>query len=215
MQWSRELAASRGGDLGGVEFGHGRARACQYEHIFMVGLAVVKEQILQNVGIALAAVLVLCLLLHGSLPGSLLVFFCLLFFNAEVLGSWYLLGNTTAWSNYVTAINLALSVGFSVDTCVHMVHSFLANDGSRDVRAKKAIGTLGMSVLNGGVSAILVLLPLALSKSYIFTIFFRTVVAIMVLPRLGVLRSLLGPRRRPDSRDGAGSAGGVSPAGPC
>jgi predicted RND superfamily exporter protein len=206
MDWSRDLAATTGKDLGGFEFGHSGARAYQNEHIFMDGLAIVREQILQNVGIALAAVFVLCLLLLGSLTGSLLVFCCLLFINIEVLGSWYLLGNPQARFNYVTGINLVLSIGFSVDACVHMVHAFLASDGTRDERAKKAVGTLGVSVLNGGISTILVLLPLSLSKSYIFTMFFQTVVAIMVLGMwhglfvVPVALSLIGPKSYKESR---------------
>jgi Niemann-Pick C1 protein len=166
----------------------------------------VQDQILRNVGVALAAVFVVCLLLLGSLTGSLLVFCCLVFINIEVLGSWYLLGNPQARFNYVTGINLVLSIGFSVDACVHMVHAFLASDGTRDERAKNAVGTLGVSVLNGGISTILVLLPLSLSKSYVFTIFFQTVVAIMVLGIwhglffVPVALSLIGPKSYKESR---------------
>jgi multidrug efflux pump subunit AcrB len=65
-----------------------------------------------------------------------------------------------------------MSVGFSVDFCVHICHAFISLDGNdRNTILKKAIHRAGGPVVNAAFSTLLGILMLAFSGSYIFQSF--------------------------------------------
>ena len=66
-----------------------------------------------------------------------------------------------------------LAVGLSVDACAHITHTFLDSSGTGNERATRALEVIGRSVLNGGFSTLLVLIPLSTAESYIFRVFFK------------------------------------------
>merc|ERR1712054_352228 len=87
-----------------------------------------------------------------------------------------ILGYMSHWNldfNSVTAINLVLAVGLAVDYSAHIAHSFLVSKGCGLERAKEAVDHIGASVFNGAFSTFLAVLPLGLSKSYVFQVFFK------------------------------------------
>jgi hypothetical protein len=72
-----------------------------------------------------------------------------------------------------------LAVGVAVDSCAHITHTFLDSDGTGNERATHALEVIGRSVLNGIISTMLVLVPLAWARSYIFQVFFKCFFSIL------------------------------------
>jgi Niemann-Pick C1 protein len=134
------------------------------------------REIVINLAIALSGVFLIVTLMMGSLVPSLIVTTLLIIIDIEVLGSIYLAGD---YFNTVTGINLVLAVGLSVDALAHITHSFLAHDGTGNERAALAVTEIGRSVFNGAMSTLIVLIPLAAARSYVFQVFFRTFAAII------------------------------------
>ena len=99
----------------------------------------------------------------------------------------------------ISAINLALAVGLTVDFSAHIGLSFMENVGNRRERAIRALGSLGPPLFHGGFSTFLAISVLAFAKSYVFRIFFRMFLLIIGLGMFhGVvmvpqLLSLFGP----------------------
>ena len=126
------------------------------------------EQILQNIFIAAAVVLVITILLLANFRAAGAVFLMVVAVDVNVLGFLYFWGLDF---NSVTAVNLVIAVGLAVDPNVHICHAFLNAQGdTRNQRATVALEELGLSVFNGAMSTTLAILPLAFGKSYIFTV---------------------------------------------
>lgn len=168
MDESRRIA-KLGGSLG-------RARAYASYYVWWDGLSVVYDQILFNVMLAVIAVFVICIILLGSVPAACIVFLMLICIDVDVLGSYWYWGEDI---NYVSGIFLVLAVGLSVDACAHITHTFLDSDGTGNERATRALEVIGRSVLNGGISTMLVLVPLSTAGSYIFQVFFKCFLSIL------------------------------------
>jgi predicted RND superfamily exporter protein len=101
--------------------------------------------------------------------------------------------------NPVSYISLVMSIGLLVDFIVHVLLRYYEVQGDRATRTKEMLRTMGSSVMLGGISTFLGVLPLAFSSS---TIFFTIFVAFLALVTLGighglillpVLLSILGP----------------------
>lgn len=138
--------------------------------LYFDGLAVVDKECIQNVLVACLCVFVVNLIMLADILAATLVL-------AMVgLADLCILGYMAHWGldfNSVTAVNLVLAVGLSVDYSAHIAHSFLVAKGAGVERAKHAVDHIGKDVFNGGFSTFLAVLPLALSKSYVFRVFFQ------------------------------------------
>ena len=74
----------------------------------------------------------------------------------------------------VAATNIIISVGLCVDFSAHIAHSFMhQRSDSRDDRMVATLASIGPAVLNGGISTILAISMLILSRSHVFTAFFK------------------------------------------
>jgi len=100
--------------------------------------------------------------------------------------------------NAVSFVNFVMSVGLSVDYCVHIGHAYCRSEGVGDIRVKNAIRAMGGAVLKGGITTFVGVLILSFSSSEAFRIFFKmffvTVIygiyhALIVMP---VILSLIG-----------------------
>lgn len=174
----------------------GRSRAFTFFYLFMEGFAVIQTETLRNVGAAAGAVLIVSLVLLADVWAAALVFALIVVIDVDLLGLLYFAGLEY---NSVTAVNIVLSIGLSVDYSMHVAHSFLVEQGSRDERAKGALAHIGRSVFNGGLTTFLAVVPLAASESYVFKVFF-TCFSLTIglglfhgLIFLPVLLSLVGP----------------------
>nr|XP_045593830.1 patched domain-containing protein 3-like [Procambarus clarkii] len=100
----------------------------------------------------------------------------------------------------ISMINLIICIGFSVDFSAHIAHAYLVSKGETpDERVRDCLYTLGLPILQGGLSTILGVTALSLAPSYIFITFFKTVFLVILfgvlhgLVLLPVLLSVLGP----------------------
>lgn len=91
--------------------------------------------------------------------------------------------------NPVTYIAMVMSIGLMVDYVMHVTLRFVELPGSdRVVKTKDTLGTIGASVMLGGVSTMLGVLPLAFCSSIIF---FSVFVIFFGLVMLGLLHGLV------------------------
>merc|ERR1711916_307923 len=69
---------------------------------------------------------------------------------------------------------MGLAVGLSIDYSAHIAHAFLhVHEETRKARVSKALGEMGVSVINGASSTFLAVVVLSPSASYIFSTLFR------------------------------------------
>lgn len=170
--------------------------AFNFRFLFWDGYKEVREQVFLNIILAGLAVFVIGVILLGNFTAAFCVLLMIACIDLEILGMlWY----WDEYFNYVTGINLVLAVGLSVDANAHIAHSFLRAEGTGNERAEYALIHIGRSVLNGVISTSLVLIPLIFSVSYIFTVFGKCILAIMIhsawhgLAVLPVLLSIVKP----------------------
>ena len=173
-----------------------KAIAYTYPMLFWEGLRVVETEIIRNVGLAAACVFFVCWAVLKSLPAAAIVLFVIAMIDVCLLGSMHIVGDAI---NMVTAINLLLAIGLCIDYSAHVVHAFLEAEGTRDERAATALNVIGLSVFNGGMSTFFATLTMFTAKSYIFQVFGRMFVLIVLwglyfgIVVLPVLLSLIGP----------------------
>eukprot|EP00934_Nitzschia_sp_Nitz4_P002728 Nitzschia sp. Nitz4//scaffold71_size96697//41966//44816//NITZ4_004693-RA/size96697-augustus-gene-0.144-mRNA-1//1//CDS//3329557241//2718//frame0 len=101
--------------------------------------------------------------------------------------------------NPVSYISMVMSIGLLVDFIVHVLLRYYEETGTRYERTKSMLKTMGSSVLLGGISTFLGVLPLAFSTSNIFFTVFVTFLGLVLLGMahglllLPVLLSIFGP----------------------
>jgi len=153
------------------------AFAFYWPFMFIDGLDVVDGETIRNVIAACCCVFVVSLVMLADVLAALIVLLMIGLVDVCILG--YM----SHWNlpfNSVTAINLVLAVGLAVDYSVHICHSFLVATGTGHERATTAVDTIGMSVFNGAFSTFLAVLPLAMGQSYVFKVFFKMWLMIIV-----------------------------------
>jgi len=80
-------------------------------------------------------------------------------------------------------VNLVLALGLSVDYSAHLAHRFVVTNSDTSLTPQHhlsdALWRLGASVLNGGISTFLAVLPLSLAVSTVFQTFFKMMATIV------------------------------------
>mmetsp|Transcript_5028 Transcript_5028/g.12536 ORF Transcript_5028/g.12536 Transcript_5028/m.12536 type:complete len:858 (+) Transcript_5028:197-2770(+) len=132
---------------------------------------VVFREVIMNSLLAVCGVFLITLLFLAQ-PAMAAVATLSVLFSVLVL-----MGSLHYWDmalDVVVIVVVVISVGLSVDYSVHIVYTFLATDGKDRVeRVRLALRITGPSVLNGGISTLIAVIPLAFSQSYVFFTFFR------------------------------------------
>lgn len=90
--------------------------------------------------------------------------------------------------NPVSYIAMVMSIGLLVDFIIHVLLRYYEIQGDRTTRTKEMLRTMGSSVMLGGISTFLGVLPLAFSTS---TIFFTIFITFMGLVTLGIAHGLM------------------------
>jgi len=81
----------------------------------------------------------------------------------------------------VTCIQLVLAIGLAVDYSAHIGHTFMTVTGTRNQRTMKTLADIGPAVFNGGFSTLLAFILLVTSNSYVFDVFFRVNLLVVLL----------------------------------
>ncbi|CAB9501833.1 Pick C1-like protein 1 [Seminavis robusta] len=146
-------------------------------------------------GIVAVSVIGFFLIEHWSATAFVLPMILMLY--VDLLGTLQLAG---LYINVVTYVCMVISIGLLVDFLMHIVLKFYESDGaSREAKVKETLHTMGASILVGGLSTSLGVLPLAFSTSAIlrtvFTAFFAMVALGLThgLIFLPVVLSMWGP----------------------
>mmetsp|Transcript_16582 Transcript_16582/g.36034 ORF Transcript_16582/g.36034 Transcript_16582/m.36034 type:complete len:965 (+) Transcript_16582:64-2958(+) len=169
-----------------------------FGYIFWEQYAIVRGEALLAICLSLVMVFVVALLLIGHPLVALIVLVSLGFSLVDILGIVHFWGIDIS---SVSVICLSLAVGLSVDFTVHIAKAFMdaAGDCRRD-RVQEALRALGPPVLHAGISTFLAIFVLIGAKSFIFRVFFRCFLLIILLGLahgfmfVPVILSFIGPR---------------------
>jgi hypothetical protein len=100
----------------------------------------------------------------------------------------------------ISMINLIMCIGFSIDFTAHICYVYMSSKcRTPEERVREALYSLGLPIVQGGVSTILGVVALLLAESYIFLVFFKMVFLVIFfgamhgLFLLPVMLSLFGP----------------------
>lgn len=163
----------------------GKAFAYSFEMLSWEVFRIIKKEMFLNVGLCMAAVLVISTIFLAHPAIAFLVLLSVLMTIIGVLGCMEMWG--LAIDN-VSVIQLVIAVGLSVDYSAHIAHSFMTKSGTRPERVVATLGDVGSAVMNGGISTFLGVMLLAASKSYVFRVLFQTFFLTVVL---GLIHGML------------------------
>eukprot|EP01026_Neomeris_dumetosa_P002824 TRINITY_DN1075_c0_g3_i4.p1 TRINITY_DN1075_c0_g3~~TRINITY_DN1075_c0_g3_i4.p1 ORF type:complete len:941 (-),score=122.47 TRINITY_DN1075_c0_g3_i4:1066-3888(-) len=159
----------------------------QYEQYKQIG-----KEFITNVGLAMVMVLVIITIMLLNLFASTLTFVMILSIVLNTIGYMYFWNYTI---DSVTVIFWVISLGLSVDYCVHITHGFLNQVGEGESRLDVgnsrmcgALGEAGVGIINGAISTFLAVLCLSGSESYVFNTFFS---ALFLVTVNGIIHGML------------------------
>jgi len=163
------------------------------------------EETVTSTVLSFGAILVVVFLITGSIPGTLLISMCVF------LVDYFLLALVHFWSlnlNGIVVVNVIIAIGLAVDYSAHIGHTYLATVPPRRLKSKKqiraykarkALSQMGSSVFHGAFSTFLAISCLMQSNSYVFKVFYRLWVGIILFGcangflLLPVVLSYIGP----------------------
>lgn len=131
--------------------------------------AVLWDELITNLSFAGVGVFIVCFLtlMH---PAALIATAGVGVVDIFLFGSLYI---GSIRFNVISVINFVMAVGLAVDYTLHFCHAFLAAPGAdRVAKVKYTLQTMGSSILKGGGTTLIGILPMAFSMSTIFRTFF-------------------------------------------
>ena len=146
---------------------------------------ILAKELWRNLGLTLLCILVTILVLLADLRLCLMVFSCVTFTAVDVCGITYFLGLTI---DQFHLMSMVLGIGLSVDYSAHIAQAFKLSKGSKVERTIHGFTEIGPAIIHGGVTTLLALVFLGISKSHTFKTFFK-VVSLMVT--LGLFHGLV------------------------
>eukprot|EP01130_Rhizamoeba_saxonica_P008831 TRINITY_DN3579_c0_g1_i1.p1 TRINITY_DN3579_c0_g1~~TRINITY_DN3579_c0_g1_i1.p1 ORF type:complete len:916 (-),score=162.47 TRINITY_DN3579_c0_g1_i1:23-2770(-) len=133
---------------------------------------------IQNfLAVGLSILLVLYIFL-GKLKLSAIVLFSIIMIDVNLLGIMYI------WEislNNISLILLLLSIGLGVDSCAHISHAYINNEGTPEERMIAALSKMGSSVFSGSLTSFVGILILAISTHRVLINFFKFFFAMFLL----------------------------------
>ena len=146
----------------------------------------------QNIAVAIGAIIVAMQVLSG-LRIACLITMCVFLVFFELMGICWMMnivvGGYPIEMNAVLVVNLVTSLGFGVEFCNHIGMNFLRQQGTRQVRAMKAMNEMGSSVVTGIASTkLLGILVLAFAPSTLFQLYYFRMYLFIII--MGVFNGL-------------------------
>lgn len=187
------------------EYGLDKTYSYAVEMLDFEQYVVFTEETVFSCGLSLVAVLFVILFITGSVFVTILVTIAVLLVDLFLIALIHYWGLTF---NSIIVVNVVVAIGLAVDYSAHIAHTYLTIKPSakcktdaqkREYKAKKAVSQMGSSVFHGGFSTFLAIAFLGISKSYVFVVFFKLWVGIIVFGMsngfflLPVIFSYIGP----------------------
>lgn len=139
----------------------------------------------RNTIVALGIMVVLAVLLIPHPVCGLFMIVSVLSIDVGVSGFLY-------WWNVnmdcISMITIIIATGFAVDLSAHVSYAYVRAEGTANERAMKALETLGWPVFQGVMATFLGVLVMGTVDAYMFRVFFKTVVLVILF---GLLHSLV------------------------
>ncbi|KAL1827885.1 hypothetical protein ACET3Z_006297 [Daucus carota] len=156
-------------------------------YIFFEQYLDIWETALINIGIALGAVFMVCLVMTSSIWSSAIIILVLAMIVLNLMG---LMAVLKIQLNAVSVVNLLMSIGIAVEFCVHILHAFSVSTGDREKRTREALQTMGSSILSGiTITKLVGVIVLSFAKSEIFVVYYFQMYLGLVL--IGFLHGLV------------------------
>lgn len=160
--------------------------------------AIAVNELLQSAIIGISTVTLIALIFIPHISATFFVFPLITVLYVDMLGVLQLAGIAI---NAVSYVALAMSIGLLVDFLMHILLRYYETESTvRKEKVKDTLKTMGASVLIGAVSTFFGVVPLAFSKSAIFSTIFVSFLGLVTLGAghglilLPALLNLFGPR---------------------
>ncbi|GMH67585.1 hypothetical protein TL16_g04716 [Triparma laevis f. inornata] len=150
-------------------------------YVYVYQFVVFFEELMTNFGLVLLAVLITSPIVLKQPIATLLLIITVAMIDTELYGIVYLYGDNV---NSLTGLGLVMAVGLVVDYNAHIIHAFFCNsdpDLTTVERLRLTMKQMARSVFFGGMTSFVGLLPLAFSQCEVFRVFFKMVLAIIIL----------------------------------
>lgn len=182
-----------------VNEGRGNWSFFSYTQLYFVWefYSAVENELIFNTVTGIIAVSIIGFILISHWSAVMFVFPMIFVLYIDVLGTLQFLG---LHINSMTFVCIVISVGLLVDFFMHILLRYYESPGNtREEKVRNTLETMGASILVGGLSTLLGILPLAFSTSIIVrTVFFSFLAMVTIgcghgLIFLPVVLSLIGP----------------------
>jgi len=150
---------------------------------YWAGDATVVKGLYQTLLVAFAACFLISLVFLPSLIVIFIILISIAFIMTAVTGMVYWFGFRL---DALTQTMIVMSLGFAVDFCVHLAHSYLTQEGTRKNRAIRAVASMGEAIVLSALSTVLGIAVL-FTSSPIIVIFASMTTCVMII---GMLVSL-------------------------
>lgn len=150
-------------------------------YVYITGFLVIYQETILNLCLSFLAVTLISIPVLQSNKAVFAVLICVVAIDLELLGLIRLWGLSL---NSLTMIALVMAIGLVVDYLAHIVHYFMIHSGSSgDVRVRmaKALAEVGGAVAVGGLTTFIGVLPLFFASSWVYRVFFKLFLSIVVL----------------------------------